>query len=250
MKSSNLAVGQQSQATGNVPQNHDLWNDLSERFDQVSEQLTILHQSHTNWIGPEGSSIKADLEHFFQGPANQSVSADGTILYASSENSSWLIGHRIDRRSGQIREFTRLKLGMPIGGITNIAAGGVWVFVAGATAKRLIVLRLCHDWYQDRTRLLVMRLMDLMDEPTSLATQQDGDLVAILFGKLREVHFYRCRMNGRLEFCGSTSVPSGTESIKLSASEGELEFSGSFGTGKQKLESIFQKFCSIATVPE
>jgi hypothetical protein len=165
-------------------------------------------------------------------------SPDGHKLYVASRKSSWLVGFRVDSNNGRTEEFCRLQLGLQHGGIGDVAVGGPWVFAACDLSTRIFVLRLCHDWYQNRTRLLVMRIVEGGPRPDAICSTRDGSLVAVLHRSARQVQIYRCFVNGRLDSAAVVPVCQDASDIEFTPAADALAVRRTVGQMRISLESI------------
>jgi hypothetical protein len=212
---------------------------------QAVEQLTsaIIDPPH------HGSDELAGMDFALEGGWQTFTGSDRQVRYVGGKCCDTVIGLRQERSSGQFREFSRLNVGFAEGGISSIASGGAWVFVAGELDHRVVVLRLCHDWYQNRSRLLVMRVLSGGIVPSSLATTKDGSLLCVLDRGESTVRFYACRMNGRLDLISRREVRLTAKSIRMDQGcKNLLVHHGSLGETKLELESIFENIAADATV--
>lgn len=171
------------------------------RVDQAMDKLTMLADELTS--SPNAVLLASGLgDQAFATP-----SPDGRRTYVASTQSSSLVGFVTPNRNTEPVEFCRLRLGLQRGGISSVAVGGTWVFAACGEDNRIVVLRLCHDWYQNKTRLLVMRVVDGGKTPISIVTNKEGSKVGVLYSGESLLRTYRCSVNGKLELLEETTVP-------------------------------------------
>jgi hypothetical protein len=231
------------------------------RIDQAMDHLEMLEST----LDPSGvsghelasSTLSLPVKNAFEenwltclpGPTTKFPSPDGRRFYVASELSNWLIGFHTNAKTRQTEEFYRLKLGLQTGGISSVAVGGTWVFAACGAANRVVVLRLCHDWYQNRTRLLVMRVVDGGSNPVSVACNAAGDLVCVLYSGESLIRVYQCSLNGQLEPIGQRRVRANAKSLSIHESDGFLRIRRDVGSSRIKLESIFENLHQLDMVP-
>lgn len=229
------------------------------RVDQAIDRLTMLAQKLD-------SPLTKIPNTSFDDQAFASASPDGRRFYVASPLNSTLVGYHGERPDGQPQEFCRLRLGLQNGGISSVAVGGTWVFAACGEDNRVVVLRLCHDWYQNRTRLLVMRVVDGGQAPTSMVTNKHGSIVGVLYAGESLLRVYRCSVNGKLDLVHEHSVPG--KSISLAFDEATSSISVKspldsdellshptsppenvmFGQSRLELESIFDEIQDLDMV--
>lgn|GEM_PF-6412396 len=219
----------------------DDWQRIDENFQQLEAHWKELVSENLDlalyW--PSGKPISEPYDLGIEGENRISVSHDGKTVYVSSQESPWIVGLRTERQTGMLREFTRIRLGLAQGGVSMVATGGVWVFASSELSNRVVVLRLCHDWYQDRTRLIVMRVIDGGQGPREMAVSSDGNVVAIQYCGEQLVRLYQCRINGRLEPSMTYPVTSGGIQMIIAEAEKQLLVSSAVGVRRFELESIF-----------
>lgn len=215
---------------------------------EAGEAVKIPAANLNEFRWPDGTPANDVFSAGLPGNAFKFLSPDGQSLYVASDMSSWLVGFKIDRPTKKLTEFCRINLGLQVAGISSIASGGVWVFATARRCNRMVVLRLSHDWYQNRTRLLVMRVIDGGGLPTSVATSSDGSRVCVLYSGESVVRIYRCLLNGRLECLGTKMVSENATGLKIDEHSGKLIIQRTVGKSSLKLESIFEKTRRPATV--
>lgn len=222
-----------------------LWSRIAYQFDSVSESLELLQvdtpssRKPSHFLWPDGKPISEPYGFELEGEQLLAFSPDGLNAYLTSSESAFLIAFRCDRNVGELREYSRVQLGFTKAGASAVASGGVWVFVACEPENRVLVLRLCHDWYQDRTRLLLMRVVHEAGGPNALAASRDGRHVAVAFRNERFVRIYHCRMNGRLELCAQHYLSSDIKELRFSEKPQALVVCDGVGSQVISLESIF-----------
>ncbi len=214
-----------------------------------------LEKVDPNWraesklMWPDRSPLSASYNAGWAGDSLVVPGHDKQTVYLASRSDSILVGFRSDRASSCLREFNRINLGFSSGGISAVAAGGVWIYAAGDFDNRLVVLRLCHDWYQNRTRMLVMRVIDGGGCPKSVVTSPDGSLLSVLYQADASVRFYHCRMNGSLDLVAERKVRSTAQSIYWDNEPARLAVDhGSLGNSYIELESIFENIAELGNV--
>lgn len=210
------------------------------RVDQALERLDVIAQQLD--VTPQVFSTGLVEETFFVS------SPDGRRCYAATASSSVLVGYHNDSTTGHREEFCRIRLGLQTGGISSIAVGGTWVFAACGPANRVVVLRLCHDWYQNKTRLLVMRVVDGGTNPTKVVSSKHGSIVSVLYSGESLVRVYRCLANGKLEMQNQFAVPQDATNIELDDFGSSILVTGPFGLQTIELESIFKEIPDLDMV--
>lgn len=222
-----------------------LWSRIAYQFDRVSESLDLLQvdtpspRNPPHFVWPDGKSVSEPYECELEGKQLLAFSPDGLNAYLTSSESALLIAFKCDRTVNELREYSRVQLGFTKAGASAVASGGVWVFVACEPENRVLVLRLCHDWYQDRTRLLLMRVVHEAGGPNALAASRDGRHVAVAFRNERFVRIYHCRMNGRLELCAQHYLSRDIKELRFSEKPQALIVCDGVGSQMISLESIF-----------
>lgn len=225
--------------------------ELGGRFSDMKrlETLAVSWRAESKLLWPDRSPLSADFDAGWVGESLVVPGHDKQTVYLASRSESILVGFRNDRASNCLREFNRINLGFSSGGISSVAAGGVWIYAAGDLDNRLVVLRLCHDWYQNRTRMLVMRVIDGGRCPQSIVTSPDGSLLSVLYRGDASVRFYHCRMNGSLDLVAERKVHSAAQSISWAIDPVCLAIDhGSLGNSFIELESIFENIAELGNV--
>lgn len=209
------------------------------RVDQVLEGLNVIAQQIDSTTQVLSTGL-VDETFFVSSP-------DGRRTYSASRSSSTLVGY-YNSPGEQPEEFCRVRLGLSSGGISAVAVGGTWVFAACGEADRVVVLRLCHDWYQNRTRLLVMRIVDGGLNPTRVVTSKHGSIVCVLYSGENLVRVYRCLHNGKLDVTMTIPVDANCRAIEMDESSMTLRIFSACGHQTVELESIFEETEDLAMV--